>query len=122
MTEGNNAGSRVEPSADYDAVDGLLSLSGDDFYASIQISPEQLRSLAGVGATSWDQRTSIKAGEVLGNPVWWSRNGDNNDVVDVLVGPDDEAWAVWLQIPAAIIRGLLAEVDPPSPPRDIARR
>lgn len=94
-----------EPDADYDEVEGVLSLSGQGFYLQIRISPEELASLSAVGATSWEDRTSIKAGQALGHPVFWCRSDEDANAVVVLVGADDEVWELWLEVPAALLLG-----------------
>jgi hypothetical protein len=92
-----------EPDADYDELDEVLSLSGQGYYLQIRISPEELGSLSAVGAASWEDRTSIKAGEALGNPVFWYRSTEDPTAVVVLVGADDEAWGLSLEVPAAVL-------------------
>ena len=96
-----------QPDADYDEPNEVLSLSGPGFYLQVRISPEEMRSLSAVGAASWLNRGSIKAGEALGNPVFWSQGSEDPTAVVVLVGADDEAWELSLEIPwAALLRVL----------------
>lgn len=96
-----------EPKAEYDERDQVLSLSGQGFYLQIQIPPEQLRSLSEVGVATWERRTSIKAGEALGNPVFWCRSSDDPTAVTVLVGADDETWGLSLELPAVALLRIL---------------
>ena len=96
-----------EPEADYDELDEVLGLSGQGFYLTVRISPEKLRCLSAVGAASWQDRGSIKAGEALGHPVFWCRSSEDPTAVVVLVGADDEAWELSLELPvAALLRAL----------------
>jgi hypothetical protein len=92
-----------EPDADFDELNEVLSLSGQGFYLQIRMSLEQLDSLSTVGAASWEERTSIRAGEALGNPVFWSRSSQDPAAIVVLVGADDETWELTLEIPAAVL-------------------
>jgi hypothetical protein len=96
-----------EPDADYDELNGVLSLSGQGFYLQIRVSPVELGSLSAVGAASWPDRTSIKAGEALGNPVFWCRSEEDPTAVVVLVGADDETWELSLEVPAAVLLRVL---------------
>lgn len=95
------------PDADYDEVNEVLSLSGQGFYLQVRISPEEIGSLSAVGAASWENRRSIKAGEALGNPVFWSRSREDPNAFVVLVGADDEAWELSLELPAAALSRVL---------------
>jgi hypothetical protein len=96
-----------EPTAEYDDLDSVLSISGQGFYLQIVISPQELRSLSVVDTAEWNRRTSIRAGEALGNPVFWCRSTEDPTAVTVLVGADDEAWGLSLEIPAATLLGAL---------------
>jgi hypothetical protein len=96
-----------EPDADYDELDEVLSLSGQGFYLQVRISPADLRSLSAVGAASWEDRRSIKAGEALGNPVFWCRSSEDPTAVLVLVGADDEGSELSLELPAAALLRVL---------------
>jgi hypothetical protein len=96
-----------QPDADYDELNEVLSLSGQGFYLQVRISPEEIGSLSAVGTASWENRRSIKAGEALGNSVFWSRSGEDPTAVIVLVGADDEAWELSLVIPAAALLRVL---------------
>lgn len=97
-----------EPDADYDARDGVLSLSGQGFYLQVRMSPAELGSLSAVGAASWEDRTSIEAGAALGHPVFWSRSSEDPTAVVVLVGADDETWELSLVVPASVLTHVLA--------------
>lgn len=97
----------IEHRADYDERDGVLNLSGPTFYLRVRISGDDLASLSRIDGASWDRRSSIRAGEVLGEAVWWSV--DDNGNVSVLVGRDDETWQVALQVP---VEALLAGIAP----------
>jgi len=76
--------------ADYDDLSNVLSLSGQGFYLQVRMSPEEIGSLSAIGAASWEERTSIKAGEALGHPVFWCRSSEDPTAVVVLVGAGDE--------------------------------
>lgn len=93
----------VDPDADYDEMDEVLRLSGQGFYLTVSIAPEELGRLSGVAEASWNERASIKAGAALGNPVFWCRSGDDPTAVTVLVGPDDESWDLALELPAEVL-------------------
>lgn len=97
----------IEPDADYDEVDEVLSLSGPGFYLHIQIPPTELRSLTGIPGASWEDRTSIRAGKALGSPVFWCRSKDDPSAVTVLVGADDETWQLALEFPTDVLLRVL---------------
>jgi hypothetical protein len=96
-----------QPDADYDDRNEVLSLSGQGFYLQVRISLEELRSISAVGAASWENRSSIKAGEALGNPVFWSRSSEDPAAVVILVGADDELWELSLEVPSAALLRVL---------------
>ena len=98
----------IEPNADYDKLNGILNLSGPGFYLQIHISPDELEPLAEVEGASWEQRTSIKAGQSLGKPVFWCRSREDPTAVTVLVGPDDETWELALEVPVAVVLAALS--------------
>jgi hypothetical protein len=98
----------IEPNADYDEQDEVLSLSGQGFLLLIQITPVELDSLAGVSVARWEDRKSIKAGQALGNPVFWCRSADDPGGVTALVGADDETWALAVEFPADVLLRALA--------------
>lgn len=99
--------------ADYDERDEVLSLSGQGFYLQILVSPEELKSLSAVLDVSWERRASLRAGQALGNPVYWCRSSDDPTAVTVLVGPDDETWGLSLDLPAAVLLETLARLGSP---------
>jgi hypothetical protein len=99
----------IEPNADYDEQDEVLSLSGQSFLVRIRIPPAELISLSGVSGATWEDRKSIKAGEALNNPVFWCRSTDDPTVVMVLVGADDETWELALEFPADVLLRALGQ-------------
>ena len=100
--ERHTPGVTAEPDADYDELDQVLRLSGPDFYLLIQIPPRELYSLTGLSAATWKDRKSIRAGEALGNPVFWCQSSVDPTAVSVLVGRDDETWELALEFPAVL--------------------
>ena len=102
----------IEPKADYDAQDEVLRLSNQGFLLLIQITPAELATLSGVSVADWDDRKAIKAGETLGSPVFWCRSTNDPAGVTVLVGADDETWALAVEFPADVLLRVLAR--PPS--------
>lgn len=100
----------IGPRADYDEKDGLLRLSGQGFYLVIEIPRESLLTLSGVGGASWDERQSIRAGTALGKPVFWCRSDDDPTAVTAMVGDDDETWDLAVEIPAAVLLGVLSPI------------
>ena len=92
-----------DASVDYDTGDEVLSLTGTDFLLLIHITPSELASLVGVSDAEWGDRESIRAGEVLGYPVFWCRGAEDPKSVSILVGPDDETWAVAAEFPADVL-------------------
>jgi len=100
----------LSPDADYDDVSEVLNLSDQTFYLIIRITPDELRSLAGVESASWSDRTSIKAGESLGYPVWW-QPGLSPSSVSVLVGEDPELWEVAVEIPTDVLLHTVAVLN-----------
>jgi hypothetical protein len=106
--ERHTPGVTAQPDAEYDELDEVLRLSGPDFYLLIQIPPRGLHALTGVTSAKWKDRTSIRAGEALGNPVFWCQSSVDPTAVAVLVGPDDETWELALELPAEVLLRVLS--------------
>ena len=98
---------KSEASADYDAPDQVLRISGPGFYLMIQMPINELVSLRGVQAASWNERGTISAGKALGKPVHWCQSSVDPGAVSVLVGADDETWELALEFPADVLRVVL---------------
>jgi hypothetical protein len=93
----------AEASADYDPVDQVLRISGPGYYLLIAMPAPELASLRDVQGASWEARRTITAGRALDNPVHWCQSTVDPQAISVLVGADDETWALALEFPADVL-------------------
>jgi len=79
----------------------LLKLQADEWEANVHASAEELLLLANIRSASWDERSSIQAGESAGARVYWSAG--EGDHAKLMIGEDDETWDVSVAVPYAVI-------------------
>jgi hypothetical protein len=96
----------VEASEDDDD-SGLVKLQGESWELNIWATAADLRKLAGIEETDWDQRRTLKVGTSANAPVWWS---ERDGTVSILVGNDDESWDLGVIVPLATVHDILAEL------------
>jgi hypothetical protein len=89
---------------------GLVKLQGETWELNIRAATSELRELAGIEKTDWDQRRTLKVGTCAGAPVWWS---ERDGTVDILVGHDAETWDMGVTIPLGTVHELLDELGQP---------
>jgi len=85
---------------DYDESDGLLAVVGEEFYLVMELSELDVTELRQLGDRSWLDRQSLRAGTCLGHSVFWSTDGD---AVSLLVGTDDESWALSVTVTRPVL-------------------
>lgn len=74
---------------------------------NVSFRPQELEALLALDDAAWLSRGSIRSGECLGHPVWWSCVEQS---VSVLVGTDDELWQVGLSdLPLKAVLQVIAE-------------
>lgn len=92
----------MQATADFDREDGRLALATPTAYLLVTATAAEVSSLADVADANWGARQSLRVGEALGHPVFWSP-GERAGEVTVLVGPDDETWELSLTVPLTVV-------------------
>jgi hypothetical protein len=85
-----------------------VKVSTESFEINLTLREQDVTALKGIHGAEWDSRDSIRAGECLGCPVFWSVAESG---LCLLIGNDDETWGVGSTLPIASIQNLLAELD-----------
>ena len=86
----------------------LLKISCDYFELNILLSKDELLKIPEVVNARWTDRTSLKLGDCLGVPTWWS---SDEDEISILVGHDDEGWDFGVGLTKSVLKDLLKEID-----------
>ena len=86
----------------------FIKLQGPECEVNVTTSARELEELRAVGSARWLDRKSLRIGQCLGTPVFWSLQDGR---LSVLVGPDDETWEVGYSAPESIVTALLQEMD-----------
>jgi hypothetical protein len=74
-----------------DGGDYHLKLRGRDWEINIHMTAEEFQALSNLCHANWETRGSVKAGYSANSPVFWSYH-DDEKLVSILVGQDDETW------------------------------
>jgi hypothetical protein len=88
----------------------LVKLQDETWELNIWATADELWKLADIEKTDWSQRRTLKVGTCANTPVWWNELGGT---VYILVGNDDEAWDLCVNVPLGTIHELLAELGEP---------
>ena len=86
----------------------MLKVSSDFCELNILLSKDELLKIPDVANARWNERTSLKLGDCLDNPTWWSAEKDG---LSILVGADDETWQFGILLPHSAMQDLLDEID-----------
>lgn len=86
----------------------IIKLQGDDCELNVWVSLDELTTLRGVESATWSDRGSLRIGECLGAPAFWSCQDGR---LSVLVGPDDETWDAGVFLDESVLPQLVAEID-----------
>jgi hypothetical protein len=97
----------VEAGADDDDL-GSVRLESEGWALAIWATTPDLRKLADIEETDWDQRRTLKVGTCANAPAWWS---ERDGTVSILVGDDDEAFDFSVSVPLSTIHEIVAELD-----------
>ena len=97
----------VEAGADDDDL-GSVRLESEGWALAIWATTPDLRKLADIEETDWDQRRTLKVGTCANAPAWWS---ERDGTVSILVGDDDEAYDFLVSVPLSTVHEILAELD-----------
>ena len=86
----------------------FIKLQGLDCELNVVVSDKELAEIRRVGSARWSDRKSLRAGECLGAPTFWSCEDGH---LSVLVGADDETWEAGIFLPDSVLTDLIAEID-----------
>jgi hypothetical protein len=86
----------------------FIKLQGADCEVNVTVSRAELNELLAVRDATWLHRHSLRAGDCLGSPAFWSVE---NGRLSVLLGADAEAWEVGFTAPESLIDDLLLEIE-----------
>jgi hypothetical protein len=86
----------------------FIKLQGSDCEVNVTVSASELDELRAVRDATWLDRRSLRAGDCLGSPAFWSREEGR---LSVLVGQDSEVWEVGFSAPESLIDALLVEIE-----------
>lgn len=73
-----------------------LDIVWQDSSLVVWVRPEEIDLFPKVRDADWNERGSARIGECVGSPVFWC--ADERGIA-LLVGPDDEAWGVSMNLP-----------------------
>ena len=97
----------VEAGADDDDL-GTVRLEDEGWALCIGARTPDLRKLAGIVNTDWDQRRTLQVGTCANTRAWWS---EHDGTVSIMIGDDDEAYDFLVLVPLSVVREILAELD-----------
>jgi hypothetical protein len=86
----------------------FIKLQSTDCEVNVTVSRAELNELHAVRNATWLDRSSLRAGDCLGSPAFWSLE---NGRLSILVGPDSETWEVGFSAPASLVDTLLVEIE-----------
>jgi hypothetical protein len=86
-----------------------LNIGGPNYHLIIQIGPDDLDKLPKAWDARWDDRTTQKIGVVHTSPAFWSVRGDE---LSILIGHDDESWAIAFSLPATTLGMMIEKLKP----------
>ena len=86
----------------------MLKISSDSWEINILLSKVELLEIPNVINAHWNDRKSLKLGDCLGSPTWWSLDNKN---LSIVVGADDEVWDFGITMSEACLEDLFSEID-----------
>jgi hypothetical protein len=84
-----------------------IKIQASDLELNIWMKDEELARLSLIEDTKWERRESVQLGESAGALVFWAA-GSGKETISILIGPDDEAWDIGLELPRSILSELRA--------------
>jgi hypothetical protein len=86
----------------------FVKLQSSGCELNVAASADELEDLSAVASARWLDRKSLRVGQCLGAPVFWSCEDGH---LSVLVGSDDETWEVSFAAPESLVAALLEEIE-----------
>lgn len=77
-----------------------MKLQADEWEVNLRASRTELAALSGIRSANWNERSSIRAGESAGAPVFWACDGTD---ATLMIGSDDETWDIAISLPVAVV-------------------
>ena len=96
-----------------------VKIGTEAFEVNVAVPLEDAARLKEVLTAPW-LSGALRIGSSAGAPAWWCVGGDDEDAktLSILVGTDDEAWDIALQLPLETIEAVVREVATCAKPTD----
>jgi hypothetical protein len=86
-----------------------VKIQADAWELNFEAPIESVLRLRDVRAADWVARRSIATGAAVGVPVFWAGSGSDEAVI--LIGPDEECWAMAFTVPVTIADEIVRTVE-----------
>ena len=84
-----------------------VKIATDAFEINVWLRRDEVDHLEKVPSAVWEERGALRIGETLGSPVFWCSSERG---IDILIGADQELWAVGVHVPHSALDEIRREV------------
>lgn len=86
----------------------FLNIVWQDSCVLVWVRLEEIDLFAKVHDADWNQRGSVRIGQCVKTPVFWCADDRG---ITLLVGPDDEAWGVSMNLPSFALEQIISGLN-----------